>query len=349
MTGLQIQSQIKKQLNNDSLFDLMQSAIKEMEAQLKTLCRSDQIAMSEGLERMVMAGGKRLRPSLAWTCHQIGCRNSHSKSLLSDTECKSRPLEIIPLMCMLELMHTASLIHDDVVDDAPTRRGVATIHQTSGRHGAVQSGDFLLGRAMEYLHLYRGTGINEALAEISLQMCLGEFQQMENLFCVEKQTLETYFEQIKRKTAYLLACSCYCGGIAGGLSKEECEALRRYGEQIGIAFQLKDDILDFTGTKSFGKQNGQDLKRGIFTYPVLYSFKNNPNQEMIRLAEKREKTEEELKTLLQYVHDSKGVEHTEFQIRVCSHEAIRALDVISDCPGKQALIKMAQTLVKRTV
>ena len=334
MTGSQIQAQVKKQLNNDTFYVSMQSALTEMDAQLKTLCRCDQLEMAHNLERIVMAGGKRLRPSLAWTCHQIGTGERK---------------EIIPLMCMLELMHTASLIHDDVVDDAPTRRGVETIHSISGRQAAVQSGDFLLGRAMEYLHLYRGTGINEALAEISLQMCLGEFQQMENLFDAKKQNLETYFEQIKRKTAYLLACSCYCGGIAGGLSKEECEALRAYGEQIGIAFQLKDDILDFTGKKDFGKQNGQDLKRGIFTYPVLYSFKNNPNPEMEKLAEKKEKSEQDIKTLLQYVKASKGVEHTEFQIRVCSHGAIRALDVIRECPGKQALIKMAQTLVKRTV
>ncbi len=334
MTGLQLKAQVQKQLNNDSMFGLMQTALKEMEAQLKTLCRSDYIEMSENLERVVMAGGKRLRPSLAWTCHQIGDENK---------------MEIIPLMCMLELMHTASLIHDDVVDDAPTRRGVETIHTTSGRHAAIQSGDFLLGRAMEYLHLYRGTGINEALAEISLQMCIGEFQQMENLYDTKRQNMDTYFEQIKRKTAYLLACSCYCGGIAGGLSKEQCEALRVYGEQIGIAFQLKDDILDFVGTEKFGKQIGQDLKRGIFTYPVLHSFMHNPNPQMEALAAKQDKTAEEIKTLVKYVRASKGVEQTEFQIRVCSHEAIRALDAIPECEGKQALIKMAQTLSKRAV
>lgn len=334
MTGLQLKAQVKKQLNNDSLFGLMQDSIREMEAQLKTLCRSEQIEMSENLERVVMAGGKRLRPSLAWICHQIG-----------DGQRK----EILPLMCMLELMHTASLIHDDVVDDAPTRRGVTTIHETSGRHAAVQSGDFLLGRAMEYLHLYRGAGINEALAEISMQMCLGEFQQMEYLYDTKRQNMDTYFEQIRRKTAYLLACSCYCGGIAGGLSKEQCQALRAYGEQIGIAFQLKDDILDFTGTKKFGKENGQDLKRGIFTYPLLHAFSHNPNAEMEALAAKKDKTTEDIHTLVSYVRSSKGVEQTEFQIRVCSHEAIRALDAIPECEGKQALIKMAQTLSKRAV
>ncbi len=331
MTGLQVKAQVKKQLNN-STFDLMQSAMKEMEAQLKTLCRSEQLEMADNLERVVMAGGKRLRPSLAWTCHQIGT---------------GEKMEIIPLMCMLELMHTASLIHDDVVDDAPTRRGVATIHTISGRHAAVQSGDFLLGRAMEYLHLYRGTGINEALADISLQMCLGEFQQMENLYDTKRQNMETYFEQIKRKTAYLIATSCYCGGVAGGLDKSQCEALRTFGEQIGIAFQLKDDILDFTGTEIFGKQNGQDLKRGIFTYPLLYAFVHNPDPKMEALAEKREKTKDDIDTLIRYVQVSQGVEHTEFQIRVCSHEAIRALDVIPECEGKAALIKMAQTLSKR--
>lgn len=333
MTGLQIQKQVREQLNTD-IYRQLQCAIGEMEAQLKTLCYSEQLEMARNLERVVLAGGKRLRPSLAWICHQIGGGDKK---------------EIIPLMCMLELMHTASLIHDDVVDDAPTRRGTATIHTTSGRHAAVQCGDFLLARAMEYLHFYRGTGINEALAEISMQMCLGEFQQMEHLFDTKKQNLTTYFQQIKRKTAYLLATSCYSGGIAGGLDEKGCQALRAYGEQIGIAFQLKDDILDFTGTRKLGKETGQDLKRGIFTYPILHAFKTNPDSKMEALAAKTKKTNREIEMLIAYVHASKGVEQTEFQIRVCSHEAIRALESIPECEAKQALATMARTLVKRTL
>lgn len=332
--GLSLKHQVKKQLNDDVLYEQMQEAVREMEAQLLTMCRCEQLAMAEGLERVVTAGGKRLRPRLAWICHRIGKENKK---------------EIIPLMCMLELMHTASLVHDDVVDDAPTRRGVVTIHQTQGRHFAVQSGDFLLARAMEYLHIYRGTGINEALADISTQMCLGEFQQMASLYDTRQQNLETYYEQIRRKTAYLIATSCYAGAVAGGLTKIQAEALKNFGEQIGIAFQLKDDILDFTGTGVFGKPTGQDLRRGIFTLPVLYALENNPDDAMRALAEKEKKTEQDLQDLFAYVSESRGLEHAEFQIRVCSHQALRALEVIPACSEKDALIQMAQTLVKRNI
>lgn len=334
MTGLKLKHQVKNQLNDDKMYAQMQGAVKEMEAQLKTLCRSEYVEMARDLDRIMMAGGKRLRPTLAWICHSIG---------------DGRKMEIIPLMCMLELMHTASLIHDDVVDDAPLRRGVATIHQTSGRRRAVESGDFLLARAMEFLHIYRGTGINEALADISTQMCLGEFQQMESLFDTEKQNRETYYGQIQRKTAYLISISCYAGAIAGGLPRGQAEALKRYGEQIGIAFQLKDDILDFTGTNVFGKALGQDVRRGIFTLPLLYAFEANPDEEMGRLAKKRDKTQEEIGILIDYVSKSKGIEHTEFQIRLCSHRALDALGEIPGGGGKDALERMAHSLCRREI
>ncbi len=314
------------------LYGEMTDMLREMEALLKTLCHSEQTKMSADLERMILAGGKRLRPSLAWTCWKLGT---------------GEKLEILPLMCMLELMHTASLIHDDVVDDAPLRRGVSTIHETSGRHAAVQSGDFLLARAMEYLHIYRGTGINEALAEISAQMCLGEFQQMKSLFDPCAQTQEIYYEQIKRKTAYLIAVSCYTGALAGGLLKSQALALRSFGEQIGMAFQLKDDILDITGTDALGKQRGQDLKKGIFTLPLLYAFENKPSESMEALAAKREKDQQDVDELLEYITASKGVEYAEFQIRILSQQAVRSLTGIPDGPEKDALIEMAQTLRKR--
>lgn len=253
MTNQQLQHHVRSRMKNDVLYGQMQQAIADMETRLEELCGSAHLPMTKDLERILMAGGKRLRPSLAYVCYSIGADQS---------------MEIVPLMCMLELMHTASLIHDDIVDEAEIRRNVKTIHTTSGKTAALQSGDYLLARAMEYLHIYKGTGINEALADVSTQMCLGEFQQMKYLYDTKAQTVERYYEQVRRKTAYLLATSCYAGGIAGGLPKEQVEALRSYGEQIGIAFQLKDDVLDFVGTGIFGKASCQDLKRGIFTLPV---------------------------------------------------------------------------------
>lgn len=334
MRNRQLQRQIRSEMKNDLLYGEMRQAILEMEQRLETFCISDHLTMTRDLKRIVMAGGKRLRPSLAFVCHHIGDRDKY---------------EIVPLMCMLELMHTASLIHDDIVDDANVRRNVPTIHAASGRTAAIQSGDFLLGRAMESLHIYRGTGINEALADVSLQMCLGEFQQMKSLYDPENQGIGQYYEQIRRKTAYLLATSCYAGAIAGGLDPEECEALRSFGEWIGVAFQMKDDILDFTGTGSFGKEKGQDLKRGIFTLPVLYAFAEHRDDEMKQLAAKKTKTQQEMNALLQYITDSGGIEYTEHKINECSRLAVSALDRIADCGEKEALVQMAATLGKRKI
>lgn len=172
-------------------------------------------------------------------------------------------------MCMLELMHTASLIHDDVVDSADKRRNVPTITATSGRQAAVQCGDYLLAKAMERLSLYRGSGINETLAQVSSEMCFGEFYQQRTLFSLHAQTLETYYDQIRRKTACLLPASCYTGALSGRVSQEKAGYLAKYGEYLGLAFQIKDDILDFCADPGFGKKAGQDLRNGIFTLPIL--------------------------------------------------------------------------------
>jgi heptaprenyl diphosphate synthase len=332
MIDLITKYEIKNKLNNDRLYEDLRQQLNVLEHNLIHLCDADNVSLTENLKRIILSGGKRLRPSLAYLCYRFN---------------KGGKREIMPLMIMLELMHTASLIHDDVVDDADERRGVITIHKFQGRHFAVQSGDYLLAKAMNYLHIYRGTGINEALADISTQMCLGEFQQMKNLYKLNEQTIEKYFEQIKRKTAYLMATSCYTGAMAGGAGKEEAKSFKNYGECIGIAFQLKDDILDYKADKNFGKPLGQDLKRGIFTLPFLSAYENNPDSEMKELAQTQNKDEAEVKKLMDYVIESGGISYTEAMIGKYSDKAVSSLENIIECEEKTALIEMAKALMKR--
>lgn len=326
--------EIKNKLNNDLLYEDLKVILNDLEKQMLNLCQSKAEILRENLHRVILSGGKRLRPTLAYLCHRIG---------------ENDKMEIMPLMCMLELMHTASLIHDDVVDDSDERRGVTTIHKTNGIKTAVQCGDYLLAKAMEQLHFYRGTGINEALANISTSMCLGEFQQMQNLYDCKAQNKDNYFLQIKRKTAYLIATSCYTGAIAGGMSKEDAEQLRLYGEYIGIAFQLKDDLLDFMGTKIVGKPIGQDIKRGIYTLPLLHVIEMGISDKIMTLLESKNKSEKEVNTIIEYVNRSEAMNYTDFMIRKFSKEAIKALDNIEDCSEKKALIKLADTLIKRKI
>ncbi len=316
------------------LFGELQKVLECLETELLDFQIPGRPEMEDGLKRLIGAGGKRLRPSLAWVCHKMG---------------DSTELPILPLMCMLELMHTASLVHDDIVDNAAVRRGVPTIQSVTDRRTAAESGDYLLGKAMEYLKIYRGTGINEILADVSAQMCRGEFSQMRNLYQTAGQNVETYLQQCRQKTAYLIAASCSCGAAAGRLDQEKKEALRAYGEGIGIAFQLKDDLLDFTADEGFGKKRGQDLKNGIFTLPVLYAFSRNPDPQMIRLAESRHKTESDLEQMIAYVKDANGIEYTLERINAVTQDAISRLAVLPDGMPKQALIRIAEALDQRKV
>ncbi|MDR0817711.1 MAG: polyprenyl synthetase family protein, partial [Clostridiales Family XIII bacterium] len=286
--------------------------------------------------RIITSGGKRLRPSLAAICYRMSKRTC--KAATGDSS-----VPILPLMNMLELMHTTSLIHDDVVDHAQLRRGTKTINATSGSAFAVQSGDYLLAKAMRHLHYYRGTGINETLAGVSADMCLGEFQQKRSAFDLNAQSEYLYLLQIKRKTASLLAASCYCGALAGGMNAEKAAALKRFGEYFGAAFQILDDLLDYEGSP--GKAAGQDLRNGIFTLPVLILKDKFPADVRTRLISK-DKREADIRCIIDYIETTNAPELTwERIIRLCD-EACKALTAFDDCPERDALIQLANSITR---
>lgn len=270
---------------------------KWLEAQLDKVCESRNPLMSQDLRRVLLSGGKRLRPALAQASFGLGEKPSYP---------------ILPLMVMIELMHSASLIHDDVVDQGTKRRGTATINVTSGDLAAVQSADYILGRAMELLKVYRGSGIDERLAAVSEQMCIGELEQMKYLH--QDISEETYFMLIEKKTALFIEAAAACGAIAGGCNEEMIHQMEQYGYHIGIAFQIKDDILDFTGKDQFGKEIGQDAKKGLKTLPAIIGF---------------DKAQDCVKT-----HSDK---------------AISALKGLKNSISKKALVDMARQLEKRVI
>lgn len=288
--------------------------------------------MRSDLERVIAAGGKRLRPILAYICFRLG---------------GGQRLPILPLMCMLELMHTASLIHDDVVDGACLRRGSPTINATSGTMAAVGSGDFLLAEAMEYLHFYKGTGINEALVQASTQMCLGELRQLTARYEAENQTRAQYFLQIYRKTASLISASCFTGALAGGLPEIEAKMLKVYGEKLGVAFQLADDLLDFSATPEFGKTPGQDLQNGVLTLPVLYLLEEGAPSFVQELLRKKNRASSDISRLLNFIRQSKALEYTKSMIRRSTDEAVDALRSFPESAEKAALSELAVTLADR--
>lgn len=307
-------------------------AVGEMERELLSLCRrAPQGWMAEALASVTAAGGKRLRPMLAY---------------LSWSLC-GREGEILPLMVMLELMHTASLIHDDVVDEADRRRGVPTLNRRFGPQAATQAGDYLLACAMKYLKRYKGTGINELLAQVSVEMSSGELDQQAQRYRLAGCSLERWLTQAHQKTACFLSACCRCGGVAGGAEEEARAALAAYGEALGIAFQLRDDLLDYGGGGQLGKRAGQDLRSGAMAAPILFALEAGMPDELRLLLERRDKMPAQLTALIRFITDCGALERTQALAARYSEGAVRALSPLPPCGERDALAELARSLAVR--
>lgn len=322
---------IEKRITSKILYRDMQLALGTMGDRLGEMARSAKGQMREDLSDVLCFGGKRLRPTLAFMCYRMG---------------GSRETDVLPLMCMLELMHTASLIHDDVVDSAGMRRGKPTINFRKGDFAAVQSGDFLLAKAMELLYVFKGTGINEMLADVSYNMTIGELAQQAMRNRPDLQSVVSYFDLIYKKTALLFAASCWCGAIAGGMREEDAQCLFHYGEKLGLAFQLRDDLIDYSDES--GKFPGQDVRNGVFTLPLLMLMERRDTPLTVReLLTKKDKTADEISLLIEFVKDSDALGQTEAAVREKSSEAVNELERFTECPEKKGLSDLASSLSKR--
>ena len=311
-----------------SLFYKVGNDLAMMEIALGKIC-TDSGELSPGLSRVNHAGGKRLRPLLA---------------RLSATYGQRTEFDIVPLMTMLELMHTASLIHDDIVDGASLRRGVPTINSQEGTLAALRSGDYLLSRAMERLKIYRGTGINELLSDVAQEMCLGEFEQRAGLYQLSGLTEEDYCRRVQRKTALLLSASCRTGAIAGGGSESVCNTLADFGLKLGLAFQLQDDLLDCKPDAVTGKPRMQDLRSGVVTLPLLLAARGNEG--LTALAERRNKTEAELQRLCLAIAESGALEESAEALQRAADAAVAALAPLPNGEVKTAFTALARSVTE---
>ena len=214
--------------------------------------------VSDIASHILFAGGKRLRPLLM---------------ILSAKICGNTKKDSAAISSIFEYLHTASLLHDDLIDDASMRRGKPVAHSIWGNAAAVLTGDFLLARS---LSIAAKTGIPEvieAIAEITEYMSQGEIFQLMNKQRLDLSEKE-YMEIIKCKTAVLFRGACRTGALVAGASRDKKDALSLYGMNLGIAFQMADDLLDYTAdSKLLGKKTGADIREGKLTLPVIYALK----------------------------------------------------------------------------
>jgi len=224
-----------------------------VEAMLHEVALSDQPFVQEVATYLIAAGGKRLRPML---------------TLLSGFLGDPKDARLVPCAAAIELTHIATLYHDDVIDETTMRRGVPTANMRFGNSIAVLAGDFLLARASS-LASGLGTYVSRRLADTIAELCEGQIMETASLGDLDG-TEERYLDVIRRKTAALIATACHMGAWLSGAPEDVVTAATKYGDALGIAFQLSDDILDIQGTlEESGKRPGTDLREGVLTLPVL--------------------------------------------------------------------------------
>src|SRR5919106_1355854 len=213
---------------------------------------------------LVGAGGKRVRPTLT-LCAAYAATDAR----------RPAAAEAVTGAVAVELVHMGSLYHDDVIDEAETRRGVPSVNARWSNIVAILAGDFLLARASA-LAARLGGEVAEVLASTIAELCRGQVLELQHLFDVDRSE-EGYCSAIEGKTASLFGTSCRVGGMVSGVGEPTLDALTRYGFHVGMCFQIVDDVLDITGTDaSLGKPAGQDLVEGVYTLPVIHAIATRP-------------------------------------------------------------------------
>lgn len=281
----------------NSMFDLITKDLEQLEDRLVTVTKSQEELIATISRHLVQAGGKRLRPALYFLAARSGGCNDLQ--------------EMLPMAAALELIHMATLVHDDVIDHAATRRGIPTANSLWGGHSSVLTGDYLFARAFSLIANTVDSARLGVLAELICAMSEGEINQSQSAYDA-LQTEEQYGLRIAQKTADFIAVSCQLGAMSAGLSPQAVADFREYGYSLGMAFQITDDILDMTATsEQLGKPAGHDLRQGMVTLPVIYALRESAaREELATIVVKKEMTDDEAQRGLAIIRDCGAVEYS---------------------------------------
>jgi octaprenyl-diphosphate synthase len=286
---------------------------------------------------LLLSGGKRIRPILLLLTAKLAGYSGE---------------RIFPLSAMIEFMHTATLLHDDVIDHSHLRRGHATVNSRWGSALSILVGDFLYAKAMA---LVVDDGDPQILKEITrVTMTMTEGQVLETLRVGDTSLTGAEYRQIiRQKTAALFGACCYIGGVLGGLPADRSEGLRRFGITFGSAFQLVDDALDFTGKEQrLGKPVGSDLREGEVTLPVIITLQHaSPDESAIidRFVRGDDRSPEAFQDIVALIQRYNGIEYALREAERFVEQAELELQGYADGPAYDLLMELADFIVKREV
>ncbi len=244
---------------------------------------------------------------------------------------------------LIEMIHTATLVHDDVVDDANKRRGFFSVNALWKNKIAVLVGDFLLSKGLQLAAKYQDYDFLEIISDVTKEMSEGELLQIEKARRLDIKE-DVYFQIIRQKTATLIAACCASGASSAGANKEEVEKLRLLGEKIGIAFQIKDDLFDYESSVSLiGKPVGIDIKERKMTLPLIYALNNADRKEkrwMIDVVKNHNENQKKVTELIQKVKKSGGIEYTKQKMYEVRAQAMEIIKTYPETPSRQSLIDL---------
>jgi octaprenyl-diphosphate synthase len=280
----------------EALQNPIADVLEQYKQQFEETLQSDNPLLQQAIDHLLQKKGKLVRPTLVFLSAKLfGSVNQR----------------VYDVALALELLHTASLVHDDVVDESDRRRGQASVNALMTNQIAVLVGDFLLSRALHHAALTGDTKVVDVVANLGQTLADGELLQLANLD-EEKLDEASYYMVVRKKTSSLFAVAAQLGVLASGGSEEEAERMRRFGHLVGTCFQLRDDIFDYDTKTDVGKPAGNDMKEGKLTLPVIHVVNKTKNEEMLSKALKvrrGEASQQDIDELVAFTIENGGIEY----------------------------------------
>ncbi len=319
-----------------NVYGFLKKDLQEIEDSLTNIIDAEHPILREASLQLLRAGGKRIRPVFVLLSGHFGNYEQNKE-------------EIKTVAVALELIHMATLVHDDVVDDAALRRGKPTVKHLYGDRVAMYTGDYMLARALEVITSIKDPKIHRVLSKTLVQVVEGEISQIEDKYNLDQQ-LRDYLRRIKRKTALLIATSCKLGAIASGATPKQANQVYRYGYNVGMSFQIIDDILDFTASpKELGKPTGSDLIQGNITLPIFYAMNESSFYEALKslFTHREEINEQDIKPILTLLKETDAMEQSYQLSNLYLHKSLQEMRSLPNSRAKRTLQMIASYMGKR--
>jgi len=319
----------------ETITKLIAQDLENLESTIQKLITTKIGFIREIVNHIIRSGGKRVRPVLI---------------ILTARLCGYKDDKHIPYAAIIEFIHTATLLHDDVVDNAQTRRGSSTANTVWGNEPSVLVGDFLFSKSFELMTHNGNDEILKVMSEATTALAEGEI--LELLKTCDPDTEEAeYFEIIGNKTASLFSAACEVGGILGKVDRKKREALKNFGYNLGMAFQLTDDVLDYVSFDAvLGKHVGTDLKEGKVTLPLIHALKSATNKEkayVINVLNKAKVTANDFDRVTRMIHKYGGIDYTTKMTRQFIDGAKEFLLIFPPSVYKESLTTLADYMLAR--